>query len=83
MNVSSDMIKSASQVAQGVKNSPAAAGDAGHMGTIVGSGRSHEGGNGDRLQYSCLENSMDRETWRTAVHRVAKRWTQLSTRARQ
>ena len=45
---------------------------AGHPGLISGSGRSPEEGNGNPLQYSCLENPMDRETWYTAVHGVAK-----------
>ena len=44
----------------GVKNPPANAGD---MGSIPGSGRSPGGGNGNPLQYSCLENSMDRKAW--------------------
>ena len=48
---------------------------AGDMGSIPGSGRSPEGGNGNPLQYSCLENSMDREAWQTTVHGVAKSWT--------
>jgi len=43
-----------------VKNPPADAGDVGDMGSIPGSGRAPEGGNGDPLQYSCLENPMDR-----------------------
>ena len=34
------------------------------------------GGNGNPLQYSCLENAMDRGAWQATVHRVAKRWTQ-------
>ena len=42
------------------KNPPANAGDAGDKGSISGSGRSPEGGNGNPLQYSCLENSTDR-----------------------
>ena len=42
-----------------------------------GSGRSPGGGNSNPLQYSCLENPMDREAWR-AVHGVAKNWTRLS-----
>jgi len=45
---------------------------AGAMGWIPGSGRSPGGGNGNPLQYSCLENPMDRGTWRAAVHEVAK-----------
>ena len=52
-----------------VKNAPANAGD---VGAISGSGRSPEGGNGNPLQYSCLGNPMDRETWQVTVHGVAK-----------
>ena len=52
--------------------------NAGDLGLIPGPGRSPGGGNGDPLQYSCLENSMDRGTWQAAVHRVAKSWTQLN-----
>ena len=37
-------------------------------------------GNGNPLQYSCLENSMDRAAWRATVHGVAKNWTRLSER---
>ena len=55
-----------------VKNPPANAGDAGDMGSIPGSGRSPGEGNDNPLQYSCLENPMDRGAWRTIVHRVAK-----------
>ena len=43
-----------------VKNLPASAGDAGDTGSVLGSGRSPEVGNGNPLQYSCLENSLDR-----------------------
>ena len=46
-----------------VKNSPASAGDAGDMGLILGSGRSPGEGNGNPLQYFCLENPMDRGPW--------------------
>ena len=52
-----------------VKNPTANAGDAG---SIPGSGRSPEGGNGYTLQYSCLENPMDRGAWRAIVHGVTK-----------
>ena len=53
----------ASQVALMVKNLPASAGDVRDTGLIPGSGRSLEGGNGNPLQYSCLDNPQDREAW--------------------
>ena len=56
-----------------VKNLPANAGDAGDMGSIPGLGRSPEEGNGNSLQYSCLENPMDRGAWRATVHRSQTR----------
>ena len=59
-----------------VKDPPASAGD---VGSIPGSGRSLGGGNGYPLEYSCLENSVDRGTWRAPVHRVGKSCAQLST----
>ena len=49
-----------------------------HSGSIPGSKRSPGGGNGNPLQYSCLENPMDRGAWRATVHGVVKSWTQLS-----
>ena len=49
------------------------------VGWISGSGRYPVGGNGNLLQYSCLENSMDWGAWQAAVYGVAKSWTQLST----
>ena len=55
-----------------VKNPPANAEDARKAGSIPGSGRSPGEGNGNPLQYSCLENSMDRETWWATVHVVAE-----------
>jgi len=61
-----------------VKNPPANAGDARDAGLIPGSGRSPGGGNGNSLQYSCLENSMDRGAWKATVHGVAKSQTQLN-----
>ena len=45
---------------------------------IPGSGRSPGEGNGNPLQYSCVENSMDGEAWSAAVHGLAKSWTRLS-----
>ena len=47
------------------------------MGSIPGSGKSPLRGHGNPLQYSCLENPMDRGAWRTMVHRVKKSWTPL------
>ena len=44
-------------------------------GFILGLGRSPGGGHGNPLQYSCLENPMDRGAWQATVHRVAKSWT--------
>ena len=58
-----------------VKNPPANAGDTGDAGSIPGSGRSPGLGHGNPLQYSCLENLMDRGGWWATVHRVAKSWT--------
>ena len=60
-----------------VKNLLASAGDARDMGSIPGSGISPGVGNGNLLQYSCLENSTDRGAWWDVVHRVAKSWTRL------
>ena len=50
----------------------------GDLGLIPGSGRSPGEGNGNPLQYSCLENPMDGGTWWATVHWVAKSWTRLS-----
>ena len=61
-----------------VKNLPANTGDARDAGSIPGSRRSPEGGNGIPLQCSCLENPMDREAWWATVYRVAKSQTRLS-----
>ena len=58
-----------------VKNPPASARDARDMGSILGLGTSPGIGNGNMLQYSCLENSMHRGAWRATVHGVAKSWT--------
>ena len=55
-----------------VKNLLAKAGDIGDTGLIPGTGKSHGGGNDNPLQYSCLENPMDRRTWQATVHRVAQ-----------
>ena len=65
----------ASQVALVVKNSPANAADLRDMDSILGSGRCPEGGHGNPLQYSCLENPMDRGAWQAIVHGVTRSWT--------
>ena len=54
------------------------AGNAGDLGSIPGSGRSPEEGNGNPLQHSFLVNPMDGGTWQATVHEVAKSRTQLS-----
>ena len=58
-----------------VKNPPANSRDIKDSGSIPESGRSPGEGHGNPLQYSCLENSMDRGAWRATVHSVAKSWT--------
>ena len=67
----------ACQVVLGVRNPPASAGDTVDTGLIPGLGKSPGGGNGSPLQYSCLENSMDRRAWQATVCGTAKRydWT--------
>ena len=67
----------ASQVALVVKNPPANAGDVRDKGLIPGLGRSPRAGHGNPLQYSCLENPMDRRARQTTVHGVTKSRTQL------
>ena len=67
----------ASQVALVVKNPPANAGDISDVGLIPGSGRFPGEGPGNPLQYSCLENPMDKGAWRATTHGVTKSWTQL------
>ena len=47
----------------------------GDLGLIPGSGRSPGGGHGNPLQYSCLQNPMDRGDWRATVHGFPKSWT--------
>ena len=57
-----------SQMVLVVKNLPASAGDIRDAGLIPGLGKSPGGGRGNRLQYSCLENPMDRGAWWATVH---------------
>ena len=61
-----------------VKNLPANAGDTRDTGLIPGSGRCPEVENGNPLQYSCLENPVDKGAWQVTVRGVAKSWTKLS-----
>ena len=58
-----------------VKNPPANAGD---VGLVLGLRKSPGGGNGNPLQYSCLENSMERGAWKATVQGIAKSQTRLS-----
>ena len=70
--------EASSQVAQWVKNQPANVGDAS---SIPGSRRSPGERNGNPIQCSCLENSMDSGAWQATVHGVTKSWTRLCYRA--
>ena len=58
-----------------IKNLPASAGGTRDVGSVPGSGRSPGVGNGNPLQYSCLENPVDKGHWQATVRGVAKRWT--------
>ena len=73
------MVLGASQVARVVKNLPVSAG----AGSDPGFGRSPGGGQGNPLQYSCLENSKDRGAWQATVHRLAMSWTRLKQHSTQ
>ena len=64
-----------------VKNLPANTGILGDLGLIPGLERSFGGENGNSLQYSCLDNPLDRGPWRVTDHGVVKSWTQLSMHA--
>ena len=55
-----------------VKNPPAKAGDIRDTGSILGSGRSPEGGHSNPFQYSCMKNLMDRKAWQVTAYRVAQ-----------
>ena len=66
-----------------LKKLPTDAGDARDASSIPGLGRSLGGGNGNPLQYSCLENRMDRGAWQATVHEFTESWTQLSTQRKQ
>ena len=72
------MPQSASQVALVVKNPPTKAEDVREAGALPGLGRSPGKGHGNPLQYSCLENPMDKGAQQATVHRVSKSLTRLS-----
>ena len=69
----------ASQVARVVKNPPANEEDERDAGLIPGSGISAGGWHGNSLDYSCLENRMDKGAWRTTIHTVAESDTTEAT----
>ena len=77
------LLRWASQVILVVKNSPANAGDTRDAGSIPGSGRSLGGGHGNPLQYSCLENPMDRGASWATVCGVSKSRAQLKQHSMQ
>ena len=77
LSQSSRIMTKASQVTLVVNNSPANAGDIRDTNLIPGLGRSPGGRHGHPLQYSCLENPMDRGAWRATVHGVTKSQTWL------
>ena len=60
-----------------VKNPPVNAADIRDTGSIPGLGRFPGGGNDNPLQYSCLDNPMDRGAWWAILHGISKSWTQL------
>ena len=62
----------------GGSNGKESACNVGDLSSIPGLGRSPGGGHGKLLQYSCLENPMNREAWRATIYGVAKNWTRLS-----
>ena len=66
-----------------VKNPPDNPGDIRDTGSIPGLGRSPGERTGNPLQYSCLENPIDRGAWGTTVHGVAKSWTRLKQHSTQ
>ena len=72
-------LEQASHLKLMIKNPPASVGDTRYADSVAGLGRSPGGGNGNPLQYSFLENPMDRGAWQAVVHGVTKNWTRLST----
>ena len=71
------LFRGVSRVARVVKTPSPSAGDLRDSGLIPGLGRSPGEGHGNPLEYSCLENPMDRGVWWAMVHRVAKSQTRL------
>ena len=62
------------------KESGCSAGDSGDKGSILGSGRSSEGGNDNLFQYLCLGNAMDKGAWHVTVHEVTRVGHSLATK---
>ena len=75
IHLKSNQLIGTSQVAPVVKKPPANAGDTRDVSSSPGPGRSPGEGHGNPLQYSCLENHMDREAWWVTVHEVTKSQT--------
>ena len=75
MDAEANSVIQCSVMALVVKNLPPRARDVRDVGSIPGLGRSPGRGHGNPLQYSCLENSMDRGAWQAAVDSVTKSWT--------
>ena len=71
----SQLPEEGSPSAAGIKNLTASSGDTSDAGSVSVLGRSPGIGNGNVLQYSCLENSMDRGGWQATAHGVANSWT--------
>ena len=77
MDVFTILIVIVSQIHTYIHIQPAISGDVRDASSIPRSGRSLGRGNGNPVQYSCLENPMDRRAWRAIVHRVTKNWVRL------
>ena len=78
-----EIISASQKLVPLVKNLPATAGDVRSEDLILGSGRTPGEENGNPLQYSCLENPMDRGAWWATVHGVTKSQIQLLTEQQQ
>ena len=75
--IAAELITTEGKPREIIENQPANVGGVMDVGLIPGLGRCPGGGHGNPLQYSCLENPMDRGAWRATVHRITKSRTQL------